>query len=137
MAPVDGRRAREIVLAVASAPPRLRWLRAHRSPRPSGADSSPETSELTLTAGEQPRETGQWIKDLAARHHAFADRLADRQSQTVPSEDPDYGDLGLAFPAWTGPGTDAILQRPKPEIPPSPQILQRAADRDADREAAD
>ena len=69
------------------------------------------------------------------RHHAFAAQLADRQSQRIPSEDPDYGDLGLAFPAWTGPGTDAILQPPKPEIPPSPQILQRAADRDADREA--
>ena len=37
----------------------------------------------------------------------------------------------------TGPGQDAILQPPKPEIPPSPYILRRAADRDADREAAD
>ena len=32
---------------------------------------------------------------------------------------------------------DAILQPPKPEIQPSPQILQRAADRDADYEAAE
>jgi hypothetical protein len=29
------------------------------------------------------------------------------------------------------------LKPPKPEIRPSPQILQRAADRDADFEAAD
>jgi hypothetical protein len=41
-----------------------------------------------------------------------------------------------AFPAWTGAGQDAILQPPKPEIP-SPPILQRVMDRDADREAAE
>ena len=80
---------------------------------------------------------GQWIKDLGAGRRTFADRLADRQSQTIPSEDPDYGDLGQAFPGWTGPGRDAILQPPKPEITPSPQILQRVMDCDADWEAAD
>ena len=79
----------------------------------------------------------QWITDLAAGHRTFAGKLADRQSQTIPSEDPDYGDLGPAFPAWTGPGREPILQPPKPEIPPSPQILQRVMDRDADWEAAD
>ena len=55
----------------------------------------------------------------------------------IPSEDPDYGDLGQAFPPWPGPARDAILQPPKPEIRPSPQVLERAADRDADWEAAD
>ena len=105
-----------------------------RSAEPEPATQA-QRDDLTLTPGQPAAETVQWIKDLAARHHAFAERLADRQSQRIPSEDPDYGDLGLAFPAWTGPGTDAILQPPKPEIPPSPQILQRAADRDADREA--
>ncbi len=93
--------------------------------------------ELDLTAGESPGEMGQWIKQLAAGHRDFADRLADRQSQTIPSEDPDYGDLGLAFPPWAGPAKDAILRPPKPEITPSPQILQRTIDRDADWEAAD
>ena len=80
---------------------------------------------------------GQWIKDLAAGHRAFAATLAERQSLTVPSEDPDYGDLGQAFPPWPGPARDAILQPPKPEIRPSSHVLQRAAERDADREAAD
>ena len=59
---------------------------------------------------------GQWIKDLAASHRAFADKLAERQSLMVPSEDPDYGDLGQAFPPWPRPARDAILQPPKPEI---------------------
>jgi len=67
----------------------------------------------------------------------FALRLADRQSVKIPSEDPDYGDLGPSFPAWSGPPRGAILQPPKPEMTPSPQILQRAMDRDADWEAAD
>jgi len=95
--------------------------------------TSDQREELTMTAGEKTRETGQWIKDLAAAHRTFADRL----SLKIPSRDPDYGDLGPAFPLWPGPGRDAILQPPKPEIRPSPQILQRAGDRDADFEAAD
>ncbi len=90
-----------------------------------------------MAAGEQTPEMGRWIKDLATAHRTFADRLAERQSLTIPSQDPDYGDLGQAFPAWTGPGHEPILRPPKPEIRPSPQVLQRAADRDADLEAAD
>ncbi len=90
-----------------------------------------------MTAGEETKETGQWIKDLAAEHHTFADKLAERQSMTIPSEDPDYGDLGQAFPPWNGRGKDAILQPPKPEIRPSARVLERAMDRDRDVEAAD
>ena len=107
-----------------------------RSAEPEPATQA-QRDELTLTPQQPPAGIGQWIKDLAAAHRTFAARLADRQSQRIPSEDPDYGDLGPAFPAWTGPAQDAILQPPKPEIPPSPYILQRVADRDADREAAD
>jgi hypothetical protein len=94
-----------------------------------------QRDELTMTAGET-KEMGQWIKDLAAEHHTFADKLADRQSITIPSEDPDYGDLGQAFPNWTGRAKDAILQPPKPEIRPSARVLERATDRDRDVEAA-
>ena len=79
-----------------------------------------QRAELTLTPGEPPGEMGQWIKDLAAAHRTFAERLADRQSLTIPSEDPDYGDLGQAFPPWPRQARDAILQPPKPEIRPSP-----------------
>jgi hypothetical protein len=96
-----------------------------------------QRDELTLTPGQPIPESGQWIKNLAAAHQAFADTLAERQSQTIPSQDPSYGDLGQAFPPWPGPAKDAILQPPKPEIRPCPQVLERAADRDADWEAAD
>ena len=106
-----------------------------RSAEPQPATQA-QRDELTLTAGQQIPEMGRWIKDLAVDHHTFADKLAERQSLTVPSEDPDFGDLGQAFPPWPRPARDAILQPPKPEIRPSPEVLQRAADRDADREAA-
>ncbi|MBV8506933.1 MAG: AAA family ATPase, partial [Alphaproteobacteria bacterium] len=107
-----------------------------RSAEPQPATQA-QRDELTLTPGQPVPEMGQWIKDLAATHHTFARTLAERQSLTVPSEDPGYGDLGQAFPPWPRPARDAILQPPKPEIVPSPQVLQRAADRDADPEAAD
>jgi hypothetical protein len=107
-----------------------------RSAEPPPA-SAAQRDELTLTADQPPGEVGQWIKDLAVSQGKFADALAERQSLTVPSEDPDYGDLGQAFPPWPGPARDAILQPPKPEITPSPQVLRRAAERDADPEAAD
>jgi EamA-like transporter family len=42
----------------------------------------------TLTAGQPPGDIGQWITDLAAAHRTFAERLADRQSLTIPAEDP-------------------------------------------------
>ena len=99
--------------------------------------SAAQRAELTLTTDQPPAEIGQWIEDLAAAHRTFAGTLAERQSLALPSEDPGYGDLGQAFPPWPGPAKDAILQPPKPEITPSPQVLQRAADRDADPEAAD
>jgi hypothetical protein len=80
---------------------------------------------------------GQWITDLTAAHRTFARRLADRQTLTIPSPDPEYAALGQAFPPWPAPAADAILQPPKPEIRPSEQILDRIADRDADPEATD
>ena len=107
-----------------------------RSAEPHPATES-QRAELTLAPGEQIREMSQWIKDLAAQRRAFADRLAERQSLTIPAPDPDYADLGPAFPAWTASPRDAILQPPKPEIRPSTLVLERVADRDADWEAAD
>ena len=107
-----------------------------RSAEPEPATSA-QRDELALIPDEPPGGIDQWITDLTAGHRTFAGQLADRQSQTIPSEDPDYGDLGPAFPAWTSPRREPILQPPMPEIPPSPRILERAIDRDADWEAAD
>ncbi len=133
-------RAQRLLAVAADAELRRRHPGQHCPPLRS-AEPEPVTDaqrdELTLTSGEPPREMPTWIKDLAAARPTFAATLADRHSLRIPSQDPDYGDLGLAFPPWPVPGRDAILQPPKPEITPSQQILQRGADHDADREAAD
>ena len=107
-----------------------------RSAEPETAAES-QRAELSLTGAEPPGEIGQWITGLAVEHRTFAERLADRQNMTVPAEDPQYGDLGQAFPPWPRSARDAILQPPKPEIRPSEQVLERSADRDVDWEAAD
>ena len=106
-----------------------------RSAEPEPATQD-QRDELNLTVGEQITEMSQWIKDLAVERRAFAGKLAERQSQTIPSEDPDYGDLGQAFPAWPGPDKDAILQPPKPQIRPSAKVLEAAHERDTSPEAA-
>jgi hypothetical protein len=94
-----------------------------------------QREELTLNACDEIKEMGQWIKDLATERHGFADRLAERQSMRVPSEDPDHGDVGQAFPAGPGLDKDAILQPPKPEIRPSAKVLEAAREREIEPEA--
>jgi hypothetical protein len=96
---------------------------------------SAQAADLTLA--QNTEETGEWIRDLAAQHREFARQLAERQSLTVPAEDPDFQAFSPAFPVWAQPGSDAILQPPKPQIRPSERILERTADRDPHLEAAD
>src|SRR5438093_834363 len=81
-------------------PPPRPVLPPLRSAEPEPATSA-QRDELALSLDQSPGKIDQWIKDLAAGHRTFAGQLADRQNQTVPSEDPGYGDLGPAFPAWT------------------------------------
>ena len=77
------------------------------------------------------------VSELAGQHREFAGKLAERQSLTIPAEDPDFEDLGPAFPAWTEPARDALLQPPIPQIHASEQIVERTANRGLDIEAAD
>ncbi len=107
----------------------------HYPPLRSAEPESPtqaQRDELTFTVGEQIPQTGQWITDLAAQHHAFAEKLAERHSQAVPANDP-----AAAFPSLVGTRQDAILQPPKPQIQPSARILERLTQHDLDMEAAE
>ena len=108
-----------------------------RSAEPEAADHQAEHDNPGLTLAGEIARAEQLIRDLAARHREFADKLDERQSQMIPSEEPDYEDLGPAFPTWTAPARHAILQPPKPHIQPSEQILQRIIGRDPDMEAAE
>ena len=99
--------------------------------------SDTDREKLTPTSDKKIDEMAAWIRYLAAQRPVFREKIEERQGLTVPSEDPDWGDLGEAFPAWQAPGRDAILQPPKPQITPLAKILQLAAERDAEPEAAD
>jgi len=94
-----------------------------------------ETQPLAMAAGLA--ETSRRIEELTARHREFAVRLAERHSLTIPAENPGLDDASRAFPLGTAQRRIAILQPPKPEIQPSPWILERLADRDLEPEAAD
>jgi hypothetical protein len=78
-----------------------------------------------------------WVSGLAAQRQAFKEKIEERQALKVPAEDPNFEDLGHAFPAWNPPEKDAILQPPKPEIQPSAKILELAKEPEAGWEAAD
>ena len=99
--------------------------------------SETDLDELALIPGEKIDEMAAWIRELTAQRRAFYAKLGERQALKRLSEDPDWGGLGEVFPAWSAVRQDAILKPPKPQIVPSAKILQLAAERDTEREAAD
>jgi AAA domain len=99
---------------------------------------SDEPAPAAEAEGHAPTPTedlGQRIRELAHRHREFVDRLAERQSPMIPAEDPDFEDLGPAFPLSRPPRRGAILRPPPPEIRPSELTMERLASRERDIEA--
>jgi hypothetical protein len=113
--------------------PEQRWPPL-RSAEPQLADEV-QAESPNIASAPDTEELAQRVKDLAARHRQFAEKLADRQSLMIPAEDPDFEHGGPAFPTWTTPRRDAILQPPKPQIYPSERILERVAGQVLDMEA--
>jgi hypothetical protein len=68
-----------------------------------------------------------WMRELAEGRKHFSERIAERQSMMEPHEDPDYGDIGRAFPSWERQDREAVLQPPKPPVPPSGRLAEREA----------
>ena len=85
-------------------------------PRPSATSSpSPRTSRPARWTSGSPT----WPPGTGPS----PTRLADRQSQTIPSEDPDYGDLGRGVPRLDRPGQGpdlAAAQARDPALPADP-----------------
>jgi hypothetical protein len=107
-----------------------------RSAEPQSAIGPDDDNLAVASEGSLAKsEWRQQVEDMAARHREFAHKLASRQSLMIPAEDPDFEDLGPAFPAWPSPSRAAILQPPKPEIPATGRILEHIAGRDVDVEA--
>ena len=68
------------------------------------------------------------MRELAEARKAFSERIAERRSVMEPHEDPDYEDLGPAFPSWQQQDRGAVLQPPKPPIRPSGRLAEREAE---------
>jgi conjugative relaxase-like TrwC/TraI family protein len=81
-------------------------------------------------------EISRQVEETAARRRGLVARLAERHAPALAAEVPVY-DISPAFPLGSASRTAAILQPPKPEMPPSSWILERVGDRDLDLEAAD
>ncbi len=90
-----------------------------------------ESDAVVLTPSEEPYETPEWITRLAAERRAVREKLEERQGVRVPSKDPDAQDEGEAWPSWFRRDRDAILQPPKPEMKPSPRVVELADERAA------
>jgi TrwC relaxase len=106
-----------------------------RSAEPEPA-SETQRGALVLAAGESIPPLDPWIQKLAAGRELFTDQLAEQQNQEPASPGP--GDTG-AVPgsaSWPRADREPLLQPPKPLIPPSARVLQRAGQRAAGMEAA-
>jgi hypothetical protein len=107
-----------------------------RSAEPAPIDDT-EREQLNLAPDEKITEMSAWVTGLAAQRQAFRDKLQERQALKVPNQDPDWEDLGHAFPAWNPPEKDAILQPPKLDITPAAKIAELAREPETGWEAAD
>jgi AAA domain/TrwC relaxase len=99
-----------------------------RSAEP-GQVTDEQRAELDVPPeGQHGYEPPAWVRELAEAQKAFSEKIAERQSVMEPHEDADYEDIGQAFPAWEPRDRDAVLQPPKPPIPPSGRLAEREAE---------
>jgi TrwC relaxase/AAA domain len=97
--------------------------------------SNMEREQLQQVPDRVLAESADRIRDLAD-HDAFRAKLDERQPLVAPNEDLNCEGLGEALSTWRASRRDPVLQPPRPQITPSARILQLAAERDAEPEAA-
>jgi hypothetical protein len=119
-------------LAIAADTELRRRHPGHKIEPPRSAEPVPVTD---TERDSKPSETATRIRDLAAQHQAFREKIGQRQRRMTPREDPDWAALGGTLPSWWAPHPYAILRPPKFEITPSAKILQLAAEQDIELEA--
>jgi len=88
-----------------------------------------QRAELDVLPEEQHEyQPPAWMRELAEARTAFKEKITERQDVMEPHEDPDYEDLGPAFPSWQQQDRGAVLQPPKPPIRPSGRLAEREAE---------
>jgi hypothetical protein len=116
----------------------LRRRHPHRKIEPlRSAEPAPvsdaERQHRDLTPRQGSSETA-WMDDLTVQRQASRAAM-NEQGQQVAGEDVTWANLGEASPASRAPWRDAILQPPRPQITPSAEILEFAAEHDIEHEA--
>ena len=99
-----------------------------RSAEPEEVTDEQRAELDVLPEAQQEYKPPAWVRELAEARKAFSEKIAERQSVMEPHEDPDHADVGPAFPSWQRQDRDAVLQPPKPPIPPSERLAEREAE---------
>jgi conjugative relaxase-like TrwC/TraI family protein len=99
-----------------------------RSAEPEQVTDEQRAELDTLPEEQHEYQPPAWVRELADARKAFSEKIAERQSVMEPDEDPDYEDVGQAFPSWEQADREAVLQPPKPPIPPSGRLAEREAE---------
>lgn len=90
---------------------------------------------LGLTLGYDQPELPLQVLEIAEYNHKRQADIDERRTMRIPAEEPDEVDLGAAWNVLAERRRDAVIQPPKPPIPAASAVLDRAAHRDAEREA--
>ena len=101
--------------------------------KPAGSVSDAKRQHLDQILDQRNGQTAR-IRDQEVHQQASRTTMTEHHRVT-PGKDIAWGGLGHASPALRTRWPDAILQPPKPEITPSAQILQLAAEHDIEPEA--
>jgi AAA domain/TrwC relaxase len=99
-----------------------------RSAEPAEVTHEQRAELDVVLEGQHEYQPPAWMRQLAEARKAFSEKIAERQSVMEPHEEPDYEYVGQAFPSWERDDRDAVLQPPKPPIPPSVRLAEREAE---------
>jgi hypothetical protein len=88
--------------------------------------AEPQAAADELPAVTDEQAAAEYAEGVAARRAAARAAIEERRGVMVPTEDPDYGYDGEAWPAYQRPDRDAVLQPPKPELQPSQKVIEHA-----------
>lgn len=87
---------------------------------------------LGLTLDYDQPELPPQISEIADYNRQRQAEIDERRSLRIPAEEPDELDLGQAWNVLAERRRDAIIQPPRPPIPPSTGLPEHEADREAE-----
>jgi conjugative relaxase-like TrwC/TraI family protein len=86
---------------------------------------------LGLIPGSDQPELALQVTEVAEYNRQRQAEIDERRSMRLPAEEPDELDLGEAWNILAERRRDAVIQPPKPPIPPADAVVERAAEREA------